>query len=49
MKIANIKEENLIVYFIATHPGTQDPEEPLIFIKAARIKLLAEKFHCGQV
>jgi hypothetical protein len=28
MKIANIKEENLIVHFIATHPGTQDPEEP---------------------
>jgi len=27
MKFA--KEENLIVHFIATHPGTQDPDEPV--------------------
>ena len=28
MKMANIKEENLIVHFIATYPGTRDPDEP---------------------
>jgi hypothetical protein len=27
-KIANIKEENLIVHFMATQPGTQNPDEP---------------------
>jgi len=30
MKIANIKEENLIVHFIATHPGTLNPDEPFL-------------------
>ncbi|MBU4567237.1 MAG: hypothetical protein KMY53_13005 [Desulfarculus sp.] len=44
MKIANIKEENLIVHFIATHPGTQDPDEPKFLAKNPAAKKFFEVF-----